>query len=69
MNPQNENVPSTQLLDEKQLCVEFGIASITATKWRARAEGPPFIKIGRLVRYRRSDVDAWLAARTIGKIA
>lgn len=39
------------------------------TKWRAKAKGPPFIKVGRLVRYRRSDVDAWLRANTVGTLA
>jgi predicted DNA-binding transcriptional regulator AlpA len=61
-SPQNDN-----FLDEKRLCAELGISSVTATKWRARAEGPPFIKVGRLVRYRRTDLEAWLESRTIGK--
>lgn len=56
----------SRFIDERQLCADLGISSVTATKWRARAEGPPFIKVGRLVRYRRADVDAWLASRTIG---
>lgn len=46
-----------------------GISSVTATKWRAKAKGPPFIKVGRLVRYRRSDVGAWLRANAIGALA
>ena len=54
-------------IDEKRLCSDLGISSVTATKWRAKAEGPPFIKVGRLVRYRRTDVDAWLASRTVGR--
>jgi predicted DNA-binding transcriptional regulator AlpA len=58
---------SSPLIDEKQLCAELGISSVTATKWRAKAAGPPFIKVGRLVRYRRADVDAWLASRTVGR--
>jgi predicted DNA-binding transcriptional regulator AlpA len=58
---------NSPLIDEKQLCAELGISSVTATKWRAKAAGPPFIKIGRLVRYRRADVEAWLAARTVGR--
>lgn len=60
-------VTSSSLIDEKQLCAELGISSVTATKWRAKAAGPPFIKVGRLVRYRRADVEAWLASRTIGR--
>jgi len=57
----------SSLIDEKALCAELGISSVTATKWRAKAAGPPFIKVGRLVRYRRSDVEAWLASHTVGR--
>ena len=32
---------------------------------RSRAEGPDYIKTGRLVRYRKSDLDRYLDARTI----
>ena len=56
-----------RFIDEKQLCAELAISSVTATKWRASAAGPPFIKVGRLVRYRRADVEAWLRSRTIGQ--
>jgi excisionase family DNA binding protein len=58
--------PTPEFFDEKHLCTALGISSVTATKWRAKAKGPPFIKVGRLVRYRRSDVDAWLRSNTIG---
>lgn len=70
--PQEHAGPATlaanlPLIDEKQLCAELGISSVTVTKWRAKAAGPPFIKVGRLVRYRRADVEAWLVSRTIGR--
>ena len=53
-----------EFFDEKRLCAIIGISSVTATKWRAKAKGPPFIKVGRLVRYRRSD-----GACTVGDVA
>jgi excisionase family DNA binding protein len=34
----------------------------TLAKKRLTGEGPPFVRIGRAVRYRRSDLDAWMAA-------
>lgn len=37
----------------------------TLTQWRYLGEGPPYIKVGGSVRYRRSDVDAWLEAHTV----
>jgi hypothetical protein len=36
----------------------------TLERWRSEEKGPPFIRVGRLVRYRRSDLRAWLAKRT-----
>jgi predicted DNA-binding transcriptional regulator AlpA len=65
MSPGNDDAPF-ELLDEKQMCALVGISPVTAAKWRARADGPRFLKIGRLVRYRRTDVQAWLASRTRG---
>jgi len=29
----------------------------------------PYIKVGRLVRYRRSDLEQWLASRTVAPVA
>jgi hypothetical protein len=33
----------------------------TLAYWRHRGEGPPYAKVGRRVRYRRLDVEAWLS--------
>ena len=65
----NDNQPAPEFFAEKSLCAFIDISSVTATKWRAKAKGPPFMKVGRLVRYRRSDVDASLRACTIGDVA
>jgi helix-turn-helix protein len=29
--------------------------------WRGRSEGPPFVRIGQLIRYRTDDLRAWMA--------
>jgi len=65
----NDHEAPSEFLDERSLCALLAISSVTATKWRAKAKGPPFIKVGRLVRYRRSDVDAWLRSCTVGHLA
>lgn len=65
----NDNEAAPEFLDERSLCALLAISSVTATKWRAQAKGPPFIKVGRLVRYRMSDVDAWLRRCTVGQLA
>jgi hypothetical protein len=42
------------------------ISKQTLAIHRLRGTGPRFVKVGRLVRYRRSDLDAWIAARVRG---
>jgi excisionase family DNA binding protein len=37
----------------------------TLAQWRHRGIGPTYAKIGRHVRYRRSDVEAWAAAQIV----
>jgi hypothetical protein len=40
------------------------IAISTLSDWRVRRIGPPWISVGRCIRYRRSSVEQWLASRT-----
>lgn len=48
-------------LTTKQTAAYMGISRQRLEIWRCRGGGPPFIKVsGRLIRYRRVDVDAWL---------
>ena len=55
-------VEPSKFLDEKQLCSELTISPVTATKWRRNAEGPAFVRVGRLIRYPREALEAWLAS-------
>jgi predicted DNA-binding transcriptional regulator AlpA len=48
------------LLSENEISQLFGRSIPTLQKDRLRGNGPPFIKIGRLVRYSPSAVQAWL---------
>ncbi len=51
-----------QLLSDRDVEKITGRAQSTLQKDRVAGRGIRFIRIGRLVRYRRSDVDAYLAA-------
>lgn len=33
--------------------------------WRHHGEGPPYIKLGRMVRYRKSDLDEWIESHKV----
>jgi len=38
----------------------LGVPQHTLDVWRSRGKGPAYIKVGRHVRYRWSDVNEWL---------
>jgi predicted DNA-binding transcriptional regulator AlpA len=52
-----------ELLTTDMLAVETVTPPSRWNKARLTGDGPPFIKLGHLVRYRRGDVRAWLAAQ------
>ena len=53
-------------LDDTPATAEYmGKPPRTLEQWRHIDCGPPYIKLGAAVRYRRSDVDAWLEANTV----
>lgn len=39
------------------------VSGRTLQRWRLEGIGPKFLKLGRLVRYRQSDLDRWVAAQ------
>jgi excisionase family DNA binding protein len=55
---------SRDLLNEQEAAQELNIAPGTLSVWRSTGRyNLPFIKVGRSVKYRRSDLMAWLDAR------
>lgn len=60
---------SQQLLTTAEACVYLGgekhpMKVNTLEGQRVRGEGAPYVKVGRLVRYRVSDLDAYIEANT-----
>jgi hypothetical protein len=53
-------------VDERQVAVQLNIQPGTLRKWRFLGRGPEFIRIGRAVRYRVIDIEAWIASRPRG---
>ena len=54
-----------QLLNSKQAADYLGIAVETLNVWRCtKRYDLPYIKVGRLVKYRQSALDAFLESRT-----
>jgi predicted DNA-binding transcriptional regulator AlpA len=45
-----------QFLSEVDLAARWAMSSKTLTRWRTIRRGPPFVKLGKTVRYAMSDV-------------
>lgn len=58
---QDKNVP--KLLDTSEVADLLTNKANTIEGWRIKGMGPRYIKIGRLVRYRIEDVNAWLESQ------
>lgn len=54
-----------ELLREEEAAAEIKTSPSTMQKWRMYRKGPPFVKVGRGVRYRRGDLRKWLASSTV----
>jgi Helix-turn-helix domain len=57
------SVDPEELIENAAAAKLIGVAPETLVQWRYQKRGPCFLKIGRLIRYRRADLAAWLAAQ------
>ena len=66
-----DQLREAQALRDEAFAAEYiGVKPGTLQVWRSTKRYPlPYLKIGRLVRYRQSDLDAFLKARTVGEVA
>jgi len=61
--------PEFDLKDEKSAAEFLGVSPGTLQVWRSTRRYPlPFVKIGRNVRYRLADLQAFVQSRTVGAI-
>lgn len=56
--------PPSPILRTPEAAAYLNVQPTTLEQWRWNGRGPTFIKIGRSVRYRQADLDAFLSART-----
>lgn len=50
----------SELMTLREMCNALGITEATAYYWRQTRKGPKGARIGKNLRYRRSDVDQWV---------
>jgi predicted DNA-binding transcriptional regulator AlpA len=49
------------LMDSREIAAYLKVSESTLSRWRSAGQGPPFLKLGGIPRYRIDVVDAWLA--------
>jgi hypothetical protein len=59
------NTDDDTMLDVQAAERLIGLRAATLAKMRCMGGGPAFVKAGRRVLYRRSDIMAWLTARRV----
>jgi hypothetical protein len=62
MTPQ---VSVDRLFDERSAANVLSCSVALLRKWRLFREGPSYVKIGRLVRYRQDDLNAFLVSHRV----
>lgn len=66
--PETVSVESADTLYSARRAAEYlGVAAGTLAHWRSDPRGPaiPFVKVGRVVRYRRGDLDRFVQSKVV----
>lgn len=59
----SENPPTKELFSPSDLAKYLDVPLSTIYNWNYHKSGPRVLKVGKHVRYRKSDVEAWLDAQ------
>jgi excisionase family DNA binding protein len=54
------------MLTQSECAEHLRLSERTLERLRTSGGGPKFVRMGRSVRYRLSDVEAWIASRVVG---
>ena len=56
-------------LSPQEVKSEFGFSTSTLAKWRMDSKNLPFSKIGKYIRYKRSDIEAFIESMKVEVVA
>jgi excisionase family DNA binding protein len=62
-------LPTPEYLNTTQAAAYLGFTRKNLEHWRSAGCGPAYFKVGRHVRYGRTDLDAWMAQRRLSNTA
>lgn len=57
---------TTDLLTAREAAERLKLSESYLEKARIRGDGPRFVRLGRSIRYRPEDIEAWVASRAAG---
>jgi hypothetical protein len=61
-----KETPQKTIFTVTEAAEYLGLGISTLNKWRCyQVEGPAFVKLGKAVRYRKEDLDAFLRTNTV----
>lgn len=69
MHPAMTTTIEPYAVDTSQAAKITGLSPATLNTLRSRGGGPPFVKIGKSVRYRVADLHHWLDERVVASTA
>ena len=58
-------VGQKEWLDPREARTEFGFSTSTLSKWRMKNLNLPFSKMGKYIRYKRSDIEKFLESNKV----
>ena len=53
-----------EMVDTHELAKITGMSEVTLRRWRVQGGGPPFVRMGRSIRYHPSHVERWALDNT-----
>ena len=57
--------PDSELVDTREAARRLGLSPPALIKWRRDGKGPAYYRFGYAIRYRATDLDAFLAAHKV----
>ena len=66
MRKKKRPIRDALFLDDWQVAEILDVSVATVRRWRFFEKGPKYVKIGALCKYRKTDLEQWLAALPSG---
>lgn len=67
MSEPDGTVVVSPLMDSREIAAYLKVSESTLSRWRSAGQGPPFLRLGGIARYRIDVVNTWLAGLERGR--